>query len=153
MGLPTLLESNCIVFAQLLCLSVCVHICHYTRNEYTHAEHVLTSISSSHSPTLDLDIGQVAQGAEFFRSDGVIVTGVSTGAPASLKELDTVQQAVRLPLLVGSGVNTDNLEQYLGRVDGMIVGSEFKAGGVWSNDIDIDRVKCFMRRKHELLQP
>ena len=30
---------------------------------------------SSHAITADLDIGETAQAAEFFRADGVIVTG------------------------------------------------------------------------------
>ncbi len=106
---------------------------------------------SSHTVTEDVSIGEVAKAAEFFSADGVIVTGSATAHPAAISDLDTVRTATTLPLLVGSGVTTDNLSQYIGRADGLIVGSEFKKKGVWSNDIDIERVNSFMRKKRELL--
>ena len=108
------------------------------------------SLPSSHAVTGDLDIGEVARAAEFCCSDGVIVTGRSTGSPADTDELVCVREAVRLPLLVGSGVTTNNLEQYMTKVDGMIVGSEFKVGGQWCNDIDIDRIRRLIAKKEEL---
>ncbi len=107
---------------------------------------------SSHSVTGDLDIGETARAAQFFAADGVIVTGASTAQPADIAQLDTVRTAVRgLPLIVGSGVTAENLDKYMWRANGLIVGSEFKKGGLWSNDIDIERVRMFIRRKHELL--
>lgn len=105
---------------------------------------------SSHSATLDLDVSEIARAAEFFLSDGVIVTGKSTGSPADTAELECVREAVSLPLLVGSGVTADNLDEYITRVDGLIVGSEFKVDGLWYNDVDINRVKRLMHRKKEL---
>ncbi len=42
---------------------------------------------SSHAITSDLSISEVAAAAELFLSDGVIVTGSSTGQPASKNEL------------------------------------------------------------------
>ena len=45
---------------------------------YTGSSHVLTS---------DISIEQTAADAEFFLSDGVIVTGNSTGLSASLEEV------------------------------------------------------------------
>ncbi len=101
--------------------------------------------------TGDVSIGGVAEAAEFFAADGVIVTGSSTAQPAATSDLDTVRAATSLPLLVGSGVTADNLSEYIWRADGLIVGSEFKRNGVWSNDIDVERVNSFVRKKHELL--
>ena len=44
-------------------------------------------IYSSHIMTSDISIEQTAADAEFFLSDGVIVTGNSTGVSASLEEV------------------------------------------------------------------
>ncbi len=107
--------------------------------------------------TGDLSIGETAQAARFFAADGVIVTGASTAQPANTCELDTVRTSLGsevnggLPILVGSGVTVENLDKYMCRVNGLIVGSEFKEGGLWSNAIDVERVRKFLRRKHELL--
>jgi len=42
---------------------------------------------SSHALTADVDIKQTAHAAELFLSDGVIVTGTSTGMATDLHEL------------------------------------------------------------------
>ena len=41
---------------------------------------------SSHAITADVSIAETGHAAEFFLSDGVIVTGVSTGTEADLDE-------------------------------------------------------------------
>ncbi len=74
---------------------------------------VLTDIKkkhSSHAITADVDIVETAHAAEFFLSDGVIVTGIDTGAEASLEELQQVKETVQIPVLVGSGVTLTNVE-------------------------------------------
>lgn len=52
---------------------------------------------SSHAITSDLDIIDTAKAAEFFLSDGVVLTGSRTGSPASKHELKQVLSAVELP--------------------------------------------------------
>lgn len=42
---------------------------------------------SSHAITQDLDVVEVAKAAEFFLSDGVILTGKATGEEADVEEL------------------------------------------------------------------
>jgi uncharacterized protein len=114
---------------------------------------VLTDIKkkhSSHALTADVDIVETARAAEFFSSDGVIVTGTSTGNPADLDELRHVKDAVRIPVLVGSGVTIDNVEQYLRFSDALIVGSYFKEGGNWSNTVSLKRTKSFMEKVRAL---
>ena len=44
-------------------------------------------IFSAHSVTADVSIADTAQAAEYFLSDGVIVTGSSTNVPADTDEL------------------------------------------------------------------
>ena len=68
---------------------------------------------SAHAVTGDVDIVETAKAARFFRSDGVIVTGASTGHEASPGELQAVLAGVPdLPVLVGSGVSAANLKSY-----------------------------------------
>lgn len=110
---------------------------------------VITDIKkkhSSHAITADVSIVETAHAAEFFLSDGVIVTGVATGTEASLEELQQVKAAVEIPVLVGSGVTYDNVERYLAVADALIIGSYFKYNGHWSQTVEFERVKTFMEK-------
>ncbi|XP_028812511.1 uncharacterized protein F13E9.13, mitochondrial [Denticeps clupeoides] len=104
---------------------------------------------SSHSITSDVSVVETAQAAEFFLSDGLIVTGAATGVQADPAEFRAVAQSVRIPVLIGSGVTYDNVDQYLD-ANAMIIGSHFKKGGYWANALDPERVKRFMGKMHEL---
>ena len=101
---------------------------------------------SSHAVTADVDIVETARAAEFFGADGLIVTGVATAREADAGELAAVRGAVGVPVLVGSGVTADNVDRYLPRAHGLIVGSHFKSGGRWDQPVDPDRVARFMDR-------
>ncbi|WAR11512.1 YSMU-like protein [Mya arenaria] len=105
---------------------------------------------SAHSITADVDIMETARAAQFFRSDGVIVTGTSTGAAVSTTELNDVQKAVSIPVLVGSGVTIQNYQEYKSAT-GLIIGSYFKKGHHWSEEIDETVLADFMDmvRSHE----
>lgn len=108
---------------------------------------VLTDIKKKHSAhaiTQDVGITDTAEAAAFFLSDGLILTGSATGKAASLAEIEAVKAAVELPVLVGSGVDIDNLEAYLARADALIIGSHFKQAGAWQNTVDYDRCARFM---------
>lgn len=114
---------------------------------------VLTDIKkkhSSHAITADVDIVETAHAAEFFLSDGVIVTGVATGTEANLEELERVKAAVNIPVLVGSGVTMENVERYLAVADALIVGSYFKENGHWTRTVDLERVRRFMEKVNQL---
>ncbi|NOU61705.1 BtpA/SgcQ family protein [Marinifilum caeruleilacunae] len=104
---------------------------------------------SSHAITSDVDIDETAKAAEFFLSDGVIVTGSSTGKAVYLHELKSLKDKVNLPVLIGSGVTADNLAEYWEYASGFIVGSHFKEDGFWKNPISEERLKLFMEQvKH-----
>jgi len=99
---------------------------------------------SSHSITADIPIDDTAKAAEYFLSDGVIVTGLATGEAASLEDILVTKKAVKkIPVLVGSGVTLQNVESYL-VADALIVGSYFKVDGDWKNAVDLTRTKEFM---------
>jgi membrane complex biogenesis BtpA family protein len=110
------------------------------------AEHiaVYTDIKkkhSAHSLTADISLVETAKAADFFRADGLIVTGTATGAPAKADELQAVKMACpKLPVLVGSGINAQNLGHYTAWADGFIVGSALKVDGYWANDIDENKL-------------
>ena len=105
---------------------------------------------ASHAITGDLSIGEVATAAEFFRSDGLIVTGSSTGLACDPKDLREVRQASKLPLLIGSGIRVDNLKSYWNLADAFVVGSYFKEDGVWSKSLSPKRISAFMQKVSEL---
>jgi len=90
---------------------------------------------SSHAITSDVSIAATAEAAEFFGADGVILTGVSTGRSASPVELEEVKKAIKIPVLIGSGITPDNLGQFK-NADGWIVGSYLKVSRDWRNTFD-----------------
>ena len=104
------------------------------------AEHVavfadLKKKHSAHAVTADVSLAETAKAAEFFLADGVIVTGTSTGEPASPQDVAEVRNATSRPVLVGSGLTPQNLAQ-LASAHAYLVGSSVKQGGLWSNGLE-----------------
>ncbi|OXB83996.1 UNVERIFIED_CONTAM: hypothetical protein H355_015507 [Colinus virginianus] len=91
----------------------------------------------------DISVAETASAAELFLADGVVLTGTATGLPADPGELREVQHAVKIPVLIGSGVTLENVKNYLD-ANALIIGSYFKKEGYWANGVDPDRVKKFM---------
>ncbi len=58
----------------------------------------------SHALTGDLDLADEIKQAQFFLTDGVVVTGARTTEPPALSELRLAQKAARVPVLIGSGM-------------------------------------------------
>jgi uncharacterized protein len=105
---------------------------------------------SSHTITSDVTIAETAHAAEFFLSDGVIVTGVSTGTEADLEEVKQVKKAVKIPTLIGSGITDENLKNYWEHADIFIVGSYIKKDGYWKNELDEERIGKLMKEFERL---
>ncbi len=105
---------------------------------------------SSHEITSDISISETAKAAEFFLSDGIIVTGVSTGEEASLEEVKQVKDSVKLPVIIGSGIDTNNIQKYWDFADAFIVGSSLKTRGRWENEVCRESVSEFMKKITEL---
>jgi uncharacterized protein len=80
--------------------------------------------------------------------DGVIVTGIATGQPTDAGEVRSVAAAIGVPVLVGSGVSSDNLGDY-DAADALIVGSDVKRGGIWSGPLDEARARALARAFHK----
>lgn len=114
---------------------------------------ILTDIKKKHSSnalTNDVSIEETAKAAEFFLSDGVIITGKSTGEKACVKEVQAVKNTVKIPVVIGSGIDINNIQDYWDYADGFIVGSPFKISRNWENDVDPERVNNFMLKIHQL---
>ena len=104
---------------------------------------------SSHAISADVDIAETAKAAAFFRSDGLIITGTETAVSARPSDVEEAAKASGLPVLVGSGITIDNVDQFLPICDGMIIGSHFKKHGYWENEIDENRLAQFMEKVNQ----
>lgn len=110
---------------------------------------------SSHSVTSDVTLLETAFAAKFFLADGIILTGKSTGDTTDLNELKLIREnhvKLNLPILVGSGVTKENLRQYVGLADALIIGSHFKHDGHWANELSEERIREFMNYMNEILK-
>jgi uncharacterized protein len=75
-------------------------------------------------------------------ADAVIVTGRATGQPALLSDVKRVRNAVPgVPLIVGSGVTPDSVDEVLSLADAVIVGTSLKRDGDVSQPVDGARVR------------
>src|SRR6266850_7382262 len=101
---------------------------------------------SAHAITADVSLGATAETVEFMGADCVIVTGNVTGDPPRVADVQEAKAHCRLPVILGSGISTDNIMEFYNEADGFIIGSAFKVDGHWSNTIDPSRVARFMRR-------
>lgn len=96
---------------------------------------------SSHAITGDVSLVETARTAEFFKADGVIVTGDRTGDAPSAQDVEAVKAAVDIPVLVGSGATPDNIQHFMRYADAVIFGSYAKFDGDWRRRVDPERVK------------
>ncbi len=103
------------------------------------ADHValLCDVDVKHSaPLAPRPIAEEAHDlAERGLADAVLVTGSGTGRSASARDLDEVLGAVRVPVLIASGVTEDRLGD-VARAHGAIVGSCLRADGRAGGPID-----------------
>ena len=99
---------------------------------------------SSHAITADISLGATAEAAEFMRSDAVIVSGSVTGDAPKLADAQEAKAHCRLPVLLGSGVDVNNIAEFYQAADGFIIGSYFKTDGHWANPVEAERVRQLM---------
>jgi uncharacterized protein len=105
---------------------------------------------SSHALTSDVNIVETAIAAEYFLSDGLILTGTSTGKEADLEEVKSVKDKVHLPVIIGSGVTLANVENYFENADALIIGSYFKHEGKWNQPLSKEKITEFMSKINHL---
>lgn len=102
----------------------------------------------AHAIVADRSVSEMVRDVEFFDADAVICTGQRTGDAAAVDEITTMRNATGLPLLVGSGITPDNIATMLPLLDGVIIASSLKQGGVWWNPVEEARVSAFMEKVH-----
>ena len=88
------------------------------------AEHIKVFADShvkhgSHAIVADRSIQELTRDLAFFDADVVIATGQRTGNTATIAEIEEIGAATHLPLLVGSGVDKDNVAEILKRTNGV----------------------------------
>ncbi len=83
---------------------------------------------------------------KFYMADAIIVTGRMTGAPPDPELVKEVKETVgeEVPVIIGSGLNTENARALLKYADGAIVGTYFKVHGLTENPVDPERVRKLM---------
>jgi membrane complex biogenesis BtpA family protein len=101
---------------------------------------------SSHAITSDVSLAETIKAAEFFLSNGIIITGSTTGKEADLDDVELASRSTNLPIIVGSGITVENISRYWNSADAFIVGSSLKQSGKWQNDVDKEKVTQFMAR-------
>ncbi len=88
---------------------------------------------------------------DFYLADALIVTGEMTGLPPSVEDIKRVKEVVKdVPVIIGSGLNLDNVRKLLRYADGAIVGTYFKVKGITQNPVDPERVRKFMEVVKEI---
>lgn len=105
---------------------------------------VLADVQSKHGmPLAPIPIEQEARDCvSRGLADGLVVSGVATGEPTAVHDLERVRGAApHVPLLVGSGATAETAAQLLSIADGLIVGTAVKRDGIVTNPVDPRRVK------------
>jgi membrane complex biogenesis BtpA family protein len=99
---------------------------------------------SAHAITADVSLGETAETVEFMGSDCVIVTGSATGKAPTVADVREAKAHCTLPVVLGSGINKNNVGEFYKQADGFIVGSAFKVDGHWAKPIDPSRINQFL---------
>lgn len=99
----------------------------------------------AHAITADRSIEDQARDNEFFDADALIVTGTRTGVAPTSEDVKRVKRASSLPILIGSGLDSETTADLLTVADGAIVGSWLKKEGQWWNPVDAQRVETLMK--------
>ncbi len=98
----------------------------------------------AHAITADRSISEQATDAEWFDADVLIATGTRTGSPTRPSEIEEVRMGTSLPVIVGSGLDPDQVAPLFAVADGAIVGQWLKRDGKWWNPVDPARVARLM---------
>jgi membrane complex biogenesis BtpA family protein len=106
---------------------------------------LFADVDKKHSlPFPGLDLETHIEWTEFYRADGLIVSGRMTGDAPPLDKVRRAKELATRPILMGSGTSADNIAGFLEYADGAIVGSSLKVGGVAENPVDLERVQRYM---------
>ncbi len=79
-------------------------------------------------------------------ADAILVSGPMAGAAPDPAKIREAREAVDglAPVLANTGAKAGNVASFLEVADGVIVGSDLKAGGGTWNPVDAERVRRFL---------
>lgn len=98
----------------------------------------------SHAIVDDRPVSEQASDVEFYDADVAIASGNRTGDAVPEGEICAIRSGTSLPVIAGSGITAANAADILPQLDGAIVGSSLKEGGVWWNPVALDRVRTLV---------
>ena len=109
---------------------------------------VFADINAKHSfPISSIPLEVAIKDAINAKADGIILTGLETGNPPTIEDAKMFKQICKnTPLIIGSGINQDNIDDFLKVVDGVIVGSSIKENGIVENPVNLKRTKALFDR-------
>jgi membrane complex biogenesis BtpA family protein len=100
---------------------------------------------SSHAITADITLGATCETVEFMRGDAVIITGNVTGEAPKIADVQEAKAHCHLPVILGSGIDAENISEFYPHADGFIIGTYFKRDGRWHDTVDAQRVEKLMK--------
>jgi membrane complex biogenesis BtpA family protein len=94
----------------------------------------------------DRDLAQLTRSTVFDgKPDGLCVSGLTAGSATDTAALAVVKRnAGEVPVFVNTGVRPDTVAESLEIADGAIVGTYFKRGGRFENEVEASRVAELM---------
>lgn len=94
----------------------------------------------------DRTIQDIARSTVFnCKPDALCVSGLTAGAPTDTSTLMRVKEVVGdTPVVVNTGMKAENAGQQLSVADAAVVGSFFKKGGIFEEEVQIERVRELM---------
>lgn len=94
----------------------------------------------------DRDIRSIAKSTVFnCKPDALAVSGLIAGAGTDSQDLSAVKKTVpKTVVFANTGCKKETIESFLKIADGAVVGTTFKRGGVFENEVDEKRVREFM---------
>ncbi|MEY8292673.1 BtpA/SgcQ family protein [Carnobacteriaceae bacterium 52-44] len=121
------------------------------KNDFAPHVQIYADIDVKHSHGLiSKDLTETFNEAVENEADAIIITAESTGKNPDIKEIKLLKDntETRVPVIIGSGVNKDNISSYFEIAAGVIVGSSIKEKEIFTN-IDERKVQELVNAKEQ----
>jgi len=73
-----------------------------------------------------------------------MVTGKFSGEKPNAEDLIKAKSVTKLPVMIGSGMDKENIKDFIKLADGFIVGTTFRVNSNFFGEIDPKRLKEFV---------
>lgn len=78
------------------------------------------------------------------------MSGTATGCAVNENDLKSIYNKCKSPIIIGSGVTSENVPEYFHKSNAAIIGSYFKLDGHWANELCDKRIDELMRKVKDL---